>query len=145
MQSDPNPPLTLFWTEYNGQLPGQLGKWDVLGEIWPSQRLDVEKAQSCRAQCNRPCLELAFSKQIGLILPNMIRSQQLWRAVEIPGKVLYRVQVGVDRVLRVVATLELIQHLLPKMGHKSLLVTRGLHSQQCSGKAHAVASAASED
>jgi hypothetical protein len=66
-------------------------------------------------------LELAFSKQMGLILPDMSRSQPVWRAVKIPGKVFYRVQVGVDRVLRVVATLKLIQHLLPKIGHKSSL------------------------
>jgi hypothetical protein len=43
------------------------------------------------------------------------------------GKVFYRVQVGADRILRVVAALELIQHLLPQMGHKSLLVTQTLH------------------
>jgi len=44
-------------------------------------------------------LELAFSKQIGLILPDMIRSQLVWGAVKIPGKLFYRVQVGVDGVL----------------------------------------------
>src|ERR1019366_4713797 len=92
-------PLDLFWTEDDGELPGTLGKWDVLGEIRASQRLDVEETQSCGAARNRPCLELAFSKQIGLILPDMIRSQPIWRAVKVPGEVLYRVQVGVDRVL----------------------------------------------
>jgi hypothetical protein len=35
---------------------------------------------------------------------------------------------GPNGALRVVATLELVQHHLPKMGHKSLLVTQALHS-----------------
>jgi hypothetical protein len=59
-----------------------------------------------------------------------------------PGKVLYRVQIGVDRVLRVVATLELIQHLLPKMGHKSLLVTQTLNGLKASETTTDAASAA---
>src|ERR1039458_593065 len=39
--------------------------------------------------------------------------------------------VGTNRVLRVVATLEFIQHQLSEMGHSDLLVTQTLHGQQC--------------
>src|ERR1700692_1153827 len=46
------------------------------------------------------------------------------------------------RALRVVATLEFIQHHLPKIGHGNLNVTRGLHSPQRPEKATAAASAA---
>src|ERR1700721_3842751 len=67
--------------------------------IRASQSLDVEKTQSCSAAGYRPCLKLAFSKQIGLILPDMIRPQPVWRAGKIPGKLFYRVQVGEARVL----------------------------------------------
>jgi hypothetical protein len=62
--------------------------------------------------------------------------------VKVPGKLFHRVHVGADRVLWVVATLEFIQHLLPKMGHKSLLVTQALHSRKSWGTTDAAASAA---
>jgi hypothetical protein len=37
------------------------------------------------------------------------------------------VDIGTNSILRVVATLELVQHHLPKMGHSNLLVTHNLH------------------
>jgi hypothetical protein len=42
--------------------------------------------------------------------------------------------VGTNRVLRVVATLEFLQHQLSEMGHSDLLVTQTLHGQQCWGR-----------
>jgi hypothetical protein len=42
--------------------------------------------------------------------------------------------VGTNRVLRVVATLEFIQHQLSEMGHSDLLVTQTLHWQQHWGR-----------
>ena len=62
--------------------------------------------------------------------------------MKIPEKAFYRVQVGMDRVLRVVATLELIQHLLPKMGYKNLLVPQTLNGLKGWGTANAAPSAA---
>jgi hypothetical protein len=41
----------------------------------------------------------------------------------------HRGDVGADGVLSGVATLDLVQHQLSKTGHKSLVVTRALHSQ----------------
>jgi hypothetical protein len=57
-------------------------------------------------------------------------------------KIFHRVDIDSCSALRVVATLELIQHALPKMGHGKPPVTQGLHSQQCAGRAHAAASVA---
>jgi hypothetical protein len=48
----------------------------------------------------------------------------------------------VDSVLRVVPTLVLIQHLLPKMGHKNLLVTQNLNGPKGWGTTVAAASVA---
>jgi hypothetical protein len=62
--------------------------------------------------------------------------------MEVPRKVFHRVDIGTYGALRVVATLEFIQHHLPKMGHSNLLVTHTLHSKQCPGTAHAAASVA---
>src|SRR5258708_30092405 len=62
--------------------------------------------------------------------------------MEVLRKVFHRVDVGTCCALRGVATLEFIQHQLPKMGHGKPPVTRGLHSQQCPEKTHAAAPAA---
>jgi hypothetical protein len=59
----------------------------------------------------------------------MIRAKPFRRTVKELGKVLHRKDVGTNGALRVVTTLEFIQHLLTKMGHKSLLVTQALHGQ----------------
>ena len=57
-------------------------------------------------------------------------------------KVFHRVDIGTYSALRVVATLEFLQHLLPKMGHSKPPVTQLLHSQQCQGTTYAAASVA---
>src|SRR5260370_6185441 len=77
-----------------------------------------------------------------LVLANMAWTKALWRAVEVLRKVSSRVEVATDCAWGVVATLEFIQHQLPKMGHGNPPVTRGLHSQQCPGTAYAAAAVA---
>jgi hypothetical protein len=79
--------------------------------------------------------------QIGICGSVMISRLVVWaealrRTAEVLRKILHRMDVGTNRVLSVVATLEFIQHQLPEMGHSNLLVTQTLHGQ------HAVASAA---
>jgi hypothetical protein len=51
----------------------------------------------------------------------MLRAKALRRTMEVLRKVLHRVNIGTYGALRVVATLEFIQHPLPKMGHDNLL------------------------
>jgi hypothetical protein len=53
--------------------------------------------------------------------------------VEVLREIFYRVNVGTDGVLSVVATLKFIQHQLPETGHSHLLVTQNLHQRKCSG------------
>jgi hypothetical protein len=62
--------------------------------------------------------------------------------MEVLRKILHHVDVGTDGALRVVATLEFIQHLLPKMGHNNLLVTHTLHRRHNYSEASAAASVA---
>src|ERR1700716_3808556 len=47
----------------------------------------------------------------------MLRAKPFGRTMEVLRKVFHRVDVGTCCALRVVATLEFIQHHLPKMGH----------------------------
>src|ERR1700730_9023517 len=64
----------------------------------------------------------------------MFWAEAIGRTVEVPREILHRMDIGTNGVLSVVATLELVQHQLPKMGHSDLLVTPNLHAQQCCGR-----------
>jgi hypothetical protein len=66
---------------------------------------------------------------MNLILANMAWAKAFRRAVEVLGKILHRVDVAANSAWGVVATLEFIQHQLPKMGHGKPPVTQPLHSQ----------------
>jgi hypothetical protein len=98
----------------------------VIGKIWSPARLDDEKTQSSGTTLDRSWRELAVTKQVNLVLANMFWAEASGRTVEVLREILYRVNVGTDSVLSVVATLKLIQHQLPEAGHSNLLVTQNL-------------------
>src|ERR1017187_2905729 len=132
----------LLLVKYGRQSQRPLRKWNVIGKVGPPESLDVEKAQSAGAKPNSPRRQLTIAKQMNLILPDMVQAKPLWRTMEVPRKILHRVEIATCGALGIVATLEFIQHQLPKMGHGKPPVIRGLHRQQCGGKAHAAASVA---
>src|SRR6266496_4912524 len=112
-----NEPRHFLLAQYCRQPPLTLGKRNVIGKIRPSECLDEEKTQSSGTTFDRSWRELAVAKQVNLILANMFWAEAIGRTVEVPREIFYRVNVGTDSVLSVVATLELVQHQLPKMGH----------------------------
>jgi len=98
-----------------------------------------------RSAAVRPSMvreKLALAKQIRLVLADMLRAKPSGQRWKYFRKVFHRVDVGTCCALRGVATLEFIQHQLPKMVHGKPPVTRGLHCQQCPEKTHAAAPAA---
>src|ERR1700719_1343186 len=64
----------------------------------------------------------------------MFWAEAIGRTVKVLREILYSVDIGTNRVLRLIATLELVQHQLSEMGHSDLLVTQTLHAQQCWGR-----------
>jgi hypothetical protein len=126
-----NEPRHFLLTQYCGQPPLTLGKRNVIGKIRPSECLDEEKTQSSGTTFDRPRRELAVAKQMNLVVANMFWAQAIGRAVKVLREILYGVDISADGVLNVVATLQFVQHQLPKMGHSDLLVTQTLHGQQC--------------
>jgi hypothetical protein len=64
---------------------------------------------------------------MNLVLADVLRAEAIRRTVEELREILYRVDVGTDSALSVVASLKLIEHQLSKMGHGDLLVTQNLH------------------
>jgi hypothetical protein len=99
----------------------------VIGEIWSSKCLDEEKTQSGSATFDSACRELAVTKQMNLVLADVVWAQTIGGTVEVLREIFYSVNVSTDSVLSVVATLKFIQHQLPESGHDNLLVTQNLH------------------
>src|SRR5271163_2339951 len=114
-------PCHLLLVQNGWQPPLPLGKWDVVWKVWPAQRLDEEKTDRKGAAFDGSRRKLALAKQIRLVLADMRRAKPFGRTMKVPRKVLHRIDVGTYGALRVVATLEFIQHHLPKMGHGNLL------------------------
>ena len=73
-----------------------------------------------------PAREFAVTKQMNLVLADVVWAEAVRRTVEVPREILYGVDVSTNCVLSVVATLEFVQHQLPEMGHSNLLVTQNL-------------------
>jgi hypothetical protein len=57
----------------------------------------------------------------------MFGAEAIGRTVEVLREILYGMDISTDSVLSVVATLKLVQHQLPQMGHSDFLVTQNLH------------------
>jgi hypothetical protein len=108
----------------------------------PAQCLDEQEAQCRRLSFNGSCRKLAVAEQMDLILADMIGSKMLGRTTEVPRKVLNRMKSRPYGLRRVVTTLKLIEHQLPKMGHGGiLLVTRTLNPAADSAITNAVSAA----
>jgi hypothetical protein len=67
----------------NGRKPSlTLGKWNVIGKVWPTQRLDKEKTQRRSAALDGSGRKLALAKQIRLywrIWSGPSRSGERWK------------------------------------------------------------------
>src|ERR1700756_3424200 len=137
-----NKPSYLLLIQYGRQSPLTLGERNVIGKIGPAQRLDEEKTQRRGAAFDGSGRKLALAKQIRLVLADMVRAKPFRRTVEVLRKVFHREDVRTYCALRVVATLEFIQHQLPEMGHGRPPVTHTLNRRQNYSKAHAAASVA---
>src|SRR5271165_4419594 len=137
-----NQPRDLFRTEYSRQLPGALGKRNLIVQVGAPEGLYKKKPQSRAPALNSARRQLPITEKMNLVLADMAGTKALRRAVEVLGKIFNRVKIATRGAWGVVATLEFIQHQLPKMGHGEPPVTRGLHSQQCPGKVNAAASVA---
>src|SRR5258708_5885698 len=94
-----------------------LGKRNRIRKVGPAERLDEQEPQCRCLSFDGARRELPIAEQMNLVLANVVRPQPIRRPAKIPGELLDRMDIGPYGVRRVVATLELIQHHLAKMGH----------------------------
>jgi len=115
-----------------GSFRGHLGN-GISSSRYGRRRVLTKRKRSAEDRLRMVRATASDREQMNLVLPNVARAQALRRAMEVLRKVFHRANVVAYSVLRIVATLEFIQHALPKMGHGKPPVTRSLHSHQCQG------------
>src|SRR6266853_2196103 len=99
------------------------------------ESFDVEEPQRRQAVRNCTRRQLPLLKQLGLIFANVSRAQAIRRKVESSSKIFHCADVVACGMLRVITTLEFLQHHFSEMGHRDLLVTQNLSqpsSNHCS-------------
>src|SRR3974390_2225235 len=107
-----------FLTENGGQAIALLGIGSVGNAPWPLERLDVEEAQGAEMIGHRTGSQFVYSEELGLVLADGVRAQAIGRAVEVLGEALDEANVTLCGSLRVMTTLEFLQHHFAKMGHR---------------------------
>jgi hypothetical protein len=83
-----------------------LGKWNVLQHVVAPERLHEEEAQSRHSLANAVGGEFSFSKQMDLILANVLRSQLVRSTMEVLGELLQNERVSFYGILGVISALE---------------------------------------
>ena len=68
-------PADLLPAEHNGKPLRQPGKRQVLQHVMPLERLDVKEPQRCHSLRHRLRSQLPLTKQVELVLPDMLRTK----------------------------------------------------------------------
>ena len=99
-----------FLTENNGQAITLLGIGNVGNAQGPVERLDVEEAQGAEMVGYRTGRQLAHREELRLLLADVLRSWAIRRAAEVLGEPFDEANVTPCGSLRVMTTLEFLQH-----------------------------------
>src|SRR3954465_1226305 len=89
-------------------------------------------------------MQLSLGEQVRLIGTDLFGSELVRRAMKVFSEGLHNFQVALHGSLRVIPTLEFLQHHCSELGLRDLLVTRKISPSgwKCSTDRHALASAA---
>src|SRR4029453_4963474 len=102
-----------------GQPPRGFGIRRFVEQVPPLQRLHEEETQRRHVEANGQRPHLLLVEQIRLVRPEMRLIQPVGPALEVSSELLDRVEIRRDRGGGEVTALELLQHHLPTMGHKT--------------------------
>ncbi len=87
-------PRDLLLAEHRGQALLALGKWDLIGYVSPAKRLHKQEPQRCSLPFNGAGRELAITKQMNLVLTDVVRSKLIRGTVKVRRERLHSVHVG---------------------------------------------------
>src|SRR5215472_12697591 len=120
----------LFGTEDSGESSRLFGKRNVLGQEAPAQCFYEEETQRRGVLGHGSWRELFHLKQMSLVLTNLFRAKLVGCAMKMLREIMDDPNVGFCCTMRVITTLEFLQHHFAKMGHRDLLVTHNLFQRK---------------
>ena len=94
----------------------------MLKHVLPLERLDVEEPQRRHSLRHRLRGQLPLTKQVQLVLADMLRAKMVGTTMKVFGKLLDRKQIGFCGARGVVATLEFFEHPLSELRHRKYLL-----------------------
>ncbi len=113
-----------FLTENDRQPATLFGKRDFVRQIGTLERFHIEETQSRYVLADGVGGELTLAKQVRLVFADVVLGKLLRRAMEVLNKPLHGAEVSLRSKLRVITTLEFLQHHFSLLGHGDLLVTQ---------------------
>jgi hypothetical protein len=108
----------LLPAEHGRELLRQAGTRQVLQHVMSLERLDVEEPQRGHSLRHRLRSQLALTKQVELVLPDMLRTKPIGSTMKVFGKLLDRKQVGSCGSRAIVATLQFFEHPVSELSHE---------------------------
>jgi hypothetical protein len=99
-----------FLAENRGQAMTLFGVGSVGDTPRPFQRLDVEKTEGTEMVGYGTSRQLPFREEVGLVLPNVLPSQAIGRAVKMSSERFDLANIVACGSLRVMTALEFLQH-----------------------------------
>ena len=84
----------------------------------------VKKSQGRNVLADGAGGEFTLAKQVRLVFADMLLAQLIRAAMEVFGEFSHSAEVGLRSTLRVITTLEFLQHHFSLLGHRDLLVTQ---------------------
>jgi hypothetical protein len=115
-------PANLLSAEHGWEPLRQAGKRQVLQHVMSLERLDVEEPQRGHSLRHRLRSQLALTKQVELVLADMLRTKPVGSTMKVLGKLLDRKQVRFCGSRAIVATLEFFEHPVSQLSHKKYLL-----------------------
>jgi hypothetical protein len=100
----------LFLREHGGQLVGTFWVGSVVYTPAPLQDGDEQEPQRGQTHSHTGGLRFADAEKIGLIVADVVEAEPVGRAVEVLGNLLDGQQIRSSCSLRVITTLEFIEH-----------------------------------
>ncbi|XWK65994.1 hypothetical protein RBB80_20590 [Tunturiibacter gelidiferens] len=94
----------------------------MLQHVMSLERLDVEEPQRGHSLRHRLRSQLPLTKQVELVLPDMLCTKLIGSTIKVFGKLLDRKQVGFCGSRGIVATFEFFEHPVSELSHKKYLL-----------------------
>jgi hypothetical protein len=96
--------------QHDRESAGRFGKGNILQHVMPPQGFHEQEPERRHSLDNAPGAELLLLQKVALKASDVVRTELIWWPVEVLGELPDRHQVRPYGSLRVITTLEFLQH-----------------------------------